>query len=207
MSDVIAELRWRGLLQDMSEGAEAHLASGSRVCYAGFDPTASSLHVGTLLPIMGLVHLQRHGHHPIPLVGGGTGLIGDPSGKAEERPLISSETASVNAEAIQVQLEHFLDFGVPEESGSYVQQLRVAERDSYGGLPARHREALSGERHDAQGIGCVGVWMPKTQASAIPSSATCSSSRTTSSNSSGARDARCSWVGATSGATSPQGST
>ena len=111
MSDVIAEFRWRGLLQDMSEGAEAHLASGSRVCYAGFDPTASSLHVGTLVPIMGLVHLQRHGHHPIPLVGGGTGLIGDPSGKAEERPLISSETASVNAEAIQAQLEHFLDFG------------------------------------------------------------------------------------------------
>ena len=111
MSDVIAEFRWRGLLQDMSEGAEAHLASGSRICYTGFDPTAPSLHVGTLVPIMGLVHLQRHGHHPIPLVGGGTGLIGDPSGKAEERPLISSETASVNAEAIRAQLEHFLDFG------------------------------------------------------------------------------------------------
>ena len=110
MSDVIAEFRWRGLLQDLSEGVEAHLASGSRVCYVGFDPTASSLHVGTLLPIMGLVHLQRHGHHPVALVGGGTGLIGDPSGKAQERPLVSTETVSANAEAIRAQLEHFLDF-------------------------------------------------------------------------------------------------
>ena len=110
MSDVIAEFRWRGLLRDLSEGVEAHLASGSRVCYAGFDPTASSLHVGTLLPIMGLVHLQRHGHHPVALVGGGTGLIGDPSGKARERPLVSTETVSTNAEAIRAQLEHFLDF-------------------------------------------------------------------------------------------------
>ena len=110
MSDVIAEFRWRGLLQDLSEGAEEHLASGSRVCYAGFDPTASSLHVGTLVPIMGLAHLQRHGHHPVPLVGGGTGLIGDPSGKVQERPLITTEAASKNAEAIRIQLEHFLDF-------------------------------------------------------------------------------------------------
>jgi tyrosyl-tRNA synthetase len=110
MSDVIAEFRWRGLLQDLSEGVEAHLASGSRVCYVGFDPTASSLHVGTLLPIMGLVHLQRHGHHPVALVGGGTGLIGDPSGKAQERPLVSTDTVSANAEALRIQLEHFLDF-------------------------------------------------------------------------------------------------
>ena len=110
MSDVIAEFRWRGLLQDLSEGTEAHLASGSRVGYVGFDPTAPSLHVGTLLPIMGLVHLQRHGHHPVPLVGGGTGLIGDPSGKTEERHLLSAETAFANAEAIRAQLEHFLDF-------------------------------------------------------------------------------------------------
>ena len=110
MSDLIAELRWRGLLQDMSEGAAAHLASGARAGYAGFDPTAPSLHVGSLLPIMGLVHLQRHGHHPIPVVGGGTGLIGDPSGKSEERQLLSAELASANTEAIRVQLERFLDF-------------------------------------------------------------------------------------------------
>ena len=112
MGDVIGEFRWRGLLQDASEGAAAHLASGNRTCYAGFDPTAPSLHVGTMLPIMGLVHVQRHGHHPVPVVGGGTGLIGDPSGKLEERQLLSREAALANAEAIRLQLEHFLDFGV-----------------------------------------------------------------------------------------------
>ena len=111
MGDVIGEFRWRGLLQDASEGAAVHLSSGERTCYAGFDPTAPSLHVGTLLPIMGLVHVQRHGHHPVPVVGGGTGLIGDPSGKLEERQLLSKETAIANVEAIRVQLEHFLDFG------------------------------------------------------------------------------------------------
>jgi tyrosyl-tRNA synthetase len=114
MSDVIEEFRWRGLLQDMSEGAQAHLAAEPRAAYIGFDPTASSLHVGTLVPIMGLVHLQRHGHHPIALVGGGTGLIGDPSGKTEERQLLSAEQAAANAEAIHKQLAPFLDFGAKQ---------------------------------------------------------------------------------------------
>jgi hypothetical protein len=94
MSDVIEEFRWRGLLQDLSEGAQEHLATGSRVAYAGFDPSASSLHAGNLVPIMGLVHLQRHGHHPVPLVGGGTGLIGDPSGRTEERQLLTKALAA-----------------------------------------------------------------------------------------------------------------
>ncbi len=110
MTEPIEEFRWRGLLQDLSEGAAAHLVSGERTCYAGFDPSASSLHVGNLVPIMGLVHLQRHGHHPIPLVGGGTGLIGDPSGKTEERQLLTADAAFANAEVIRVQLERFLDF-------------------------------------------------------------------------------------------------
>lgn len=111
MSDLIEEFRWRGLLQDLTDGAAEHLATGRRTCYVGFDPTASSLHVGSLLPIMALVHAQRHGHHPIALVGGGTGLIGDPSGKTEERRLLSGDSAFANAEAIRAQLQHFLDFG------------------------------------------------------------------------------------------------
>jgi tyrosyl-tRNA synthetase len=110
MSALIEEFRWRGLLHDLSEGAEAHLAEAPRAIYAGFDPTASSLHAGHLLPIMGLAHAQRHGHHPIPVVGGGTGLIGDPSGKTEERQLLTKELAAANAQAIRAQLERFLDF-------------------------------------------------------------------------------------------------
>jgi tyrosyl-tRNA synthetase len=112
--DFLQELRWRGMLQDATEGAEEALAAEPLAGYAGFDPSAASLHVGNLVPVMGLVHLQRAGHHPIVLVGGGTGLIGDPSGKSAERNLLTLEETAANAEAIRLQLEAFLDFeGVP----------------------------------------------------------------------------------------------
>lgn len=111
------EYRWRGMLQDATEGAEAAFADGVQTAYVGFDPTASSLHVGHLLPIMGLVHLQRAGHRPIALVGGGTGLIGDPSGKSDERKLLTPAEVAHNAEAVRDQLEAFLDFeGVPNRA-------------------------------------------------------------------------------------------
>ena len=110
MADVLDELTWRGMLQDATDGAAEHLAREPRVCYIGFDPTASSLHVGHLLQIMLLVHLQRSGHHPVALVGGGTGLIGDPSGKSAERSLLTKEEGRANARAIHGQLESFLDF-------------------------------------------------------------------------------------------------
>ena len=110
--DLINEYRWRGMLHDATEGAGEALLSERRTAYIGFDPTASSLHVGSLLPIMGLVHLQRAGHIPLALVGGGTGLIGDPSGKTAERKLMTREDVEENALGIRAQLEHFLDFEI-----------------------------------------------------------------------------------------------
>jgi tyrosyl-tRNA synthetase len=104
------EYRWRGMLHDVTEGAEAAFEEAPQAAYVGFDPTASSLHVGHLLPIMGLVHLQRAGHTPIALVGGGTGLIGDPSGKSQERQLLTRAQSEENARAVRDQLAHFLDF-------------------------------------------------------------------------------------------------
>ena len=107
---MIDEFRRRGLLADATEHAAAALDAGQVTGYIGFDPTASSLHVGSLVPIMGLVHLQRAGHCPIALVGGGTGLIGDPSGKAQERLLLDRAQAEENAHGIRKQLAAFLDF-------------------------------------------------------------------------------------------------
>ena len=108
--NLVEELRWRGLIHNMSEGADEVLAQSKITAYIGFDPTADSLHVGSLLPIMVLVHLQRHGHTPIALAGGGTGMIGDPSGKTKERQLLSDADLARNLDGIKVQLAHFLEF-------------------------------------------------------------------------------------------------
>jgi tyrosyl-tRNA synthetase len=110
-ASLVAELEERTLLHDVTEGAAEHLAAAPRTVYIGFDPSAASLHLGSLLPVMGLMHAQRAGHTPITLVGGGTGLIGDPSGKASERQLLSKEDVARNAQGLHAQLEHFLDFG------------------------------------------------------------------------------------------------
>ena len=106
---LLDELSWRGLLYQRTDGIAEWFAT-PRGVYAGFDPTASSLHVGHLLPVMGLVHAQRAGHRAVALVGGGTGLIGDPGGKTTERPLSSVEQVEGQAQAIRAQLERFLDF-------------------------------------------------------------------------------------------------
>jgi len=100
------------MLYDASEGLEEALATRKITGYIGFDPTAASLHVGSLLPIMGLARLQQHGHIPIALVGGGTGMIGDPSGKTQERQLLSKEQIEYNVEGLRAQLSRFLDFEV-----------------------------------------------------------------------------------------------
>src|SRR5687767_5529954 len=108
--DLYGELEWRGLVYDATEGLRDVLARERVTGYIGFDPTASSLHVGSLLVMIALAHMQRHGHSPIALVGGGTELIGDPSGKSAERTLLSVEQVEANVAGIRAQLARFLDF-------------------------------------------------------------------------------------------------
>jgi tyrosyl-tRNA synthetase len=108
--DFIAELKWRGLLHDAMPGLEEQLAKEQTTGYVGFDPTADSLHIGNLVPVMLLVHLQRAGHKPIALVGGATGMVGDPSGKTAERQLLDMDTLEHNLASQKAQLERFLDF-------------------------------------------------------------------------------------------------
>jgi tyrosyl-tRNA synthetase len=107
---VYDEFEWRGMVYDSTEGTRELLARDKVTCYIGFDPTASSLHVGSLLQIMALARLQSHGHSPIAIVGGGTGLIGDPSGKTQERSLLGRDEVAHNLEGIRHQLSQFLDF-------------------------------------------------------------------------------------------------
>ena len=108
--NLIEELRWRGMLQDIVPGLEEKLSKEKVAAYVGFDPTADSLHVGHLVSIRLLALLQKHGHKPIALVGGATGMIGDPSGKSDERNLLDQETLARNIAGIQSQLTRFLDF-------------------------------------------------------------------------------------------------
>jgi tyrosyl-tRNA synthetase len=115
MNNLIAELTWRGLIQDIMPGTEEQLKKEVTTGYIGFDPTADSLHIGSLVPIILLKHLQKAGHKPIALVGGATGMVGDPSGKSDERNLLSENILSYNMSRVKTQLEKFLDFdsGMP----------------------------------------------------------------------------------------------
>jgi len=108
--NLVEELRWRGLLHDIMPGTEELLNKEKVIAYIGFDPTAESLHIGSMVQIILLMHVQRHGHKPIALVGGATGMIGDPSFKSEERKMLSEEALNVNVAGIEAQLRKFLDF-------------------------------------------------------------------------------------------------
>lgn len=110
MSGLIEELQWRGMIHNIMPGTEEQLEKEMTIAYCGFDPTADSLHVGSLVPILLLMHLQKHGHKPIALVGGATGMIGDPTGKSTERNLLDVETLNQYVDGIRSQLERFLDF-------------------------------------------------------------------------------------------------
>ncbi|WP_299763969.1 tyrosine--tRNA ligase [uncultured Dokdonia sp.] len=110
IKNFVQELQWRGMVHDAMPNTEEHLMEAMRSAYVGFDPTADSLHIGNLVPIMLLAHFQRAGHKPVALVGGATGMIGDPSGKSSERNLLDEETLRHNQECVRKQLSQFLDF-------------------------------------------------------------------------------------------------
>ena len=119
-SNFVEELKWRGILHDMMPGTEEELAKGMATGYIGFDPTADSLHVGSLAQIMTLVRFQQAGHKPLALVGGATGMVGDPSGKSAERNLLDADTLNKNVEGIKNQLSKFLDFDCGANSAELV---------------------------------------------------------------------------------------
>lgn len=119
-SNFVEELKWRGILHDMMPGTEEELAKGMTTGYIGFDPTANSLHVGSLAQIMTLVRFQQAGHKPLALVGGATGMVGDPSGKSAERNLLDADTLNKNVEGIKNQLSKFLDFNCGANSAELV---------------------------------------------------------------------------------------
>ena len=110
MKEFIDQLKWRGLLHDVIPGAEEHLSKNKTIGYIGFDPTSDSLHIGSLVPIFILKHFQNAGHTPVVLLGGATGMIGDPSGKSNERNLLDEETLRNNENGIKKQLSRFLSF-------------------------------------------------------------------------------------------------
>jgi tyrosyl-tRNA synthetase len=115
---LIDELTWRGMIQDIMPGTKEQLDKEMTSAYIGFDPTADSLHIGSLVPILLLVHLQRAGHRPIALIGGATGMVGDPSGKNEERNLLDEKTLAKNLAGVKRQLEKYLDFDQSKPNGA-----------------------------------------------------------------------------------------
>ncbi len=116
IKNFVEELQWRGMVHDVMPHTEEHLMEAMRSAYVGFDPTADSLHIGNLVPIMLLAHFQRSGHKPVALVGGATGMIGDPSGKSSERNLLDEKTLRHNQECVRNQLSQFLDFTSGEQN-------------------------------------------------------------------------------------------
>ena len=118
MNNLIRELKWRGMIQDIMPGTEEQLNKEMTTAYVGFDPTADSLHIGSLVPILLLVHLQKAGHKPIALVGGATGMVGDPSGKSEERNMLGLDELEKNIAGVKKQLEQFLDFSLEKPNAA-----------------------------------------------------------------------------------------
>ncbi|OLD44117.1 MAG: tyrosine--tRNA ligase, partial [Gemmatimonadetes bacterium 13_1_40CM_2_60_3] len=131
-NSLLDELSWRGMVYQHTDGLADALATTEVIAYVGFDPTAPSLHLGHLVPVMGLAHLQRAGHRPVALVGGGTGMIGDPSGRTSERQLLSEAEIGANSRAIEKQLSRFLDFSgkkaaLMRDNAAWLRPLKAVE--------------------------------------------------------------------------------
>ena len=118
MKNLIEELQWRGLVQDIIPETEQLLMKEKVSGYIGFDPTSDSLHIGSLVPIILLMHLQKAGHKPYALIGGATGMVGDPSGKSAERNMLSKEQINLNVQGVKKQLSKFLDFDNKAENAA-----------------------------------------------------------------------------------------
>ena len=200
LAGLLPELRWRGMFHAASEGLEARLATERQItAYNGFDPSGPWLHIGHLVPIFGLIHLQRHGGRPIALVGGGTGMIGDPSGRSSERNLQSVE-------------RHRGERGIDARPARALPRLRRPERRADGEQPptGSSRSGCSTSSATWASTSRSRTCSPRTRSRSgsragcrSPSSATCSSSRPTSSTSTASSAASSRWAARTSGATSP----
>ncbi len=151
MKNFVEELRWRGMLAQIMPGTEELLQKEMVTAYLGTDPTADSLHIGHLCGIMMLRHLQHCGHKPIILVGGATGMIGDPSGKSQERNLLNEETLRHNQECIKAQVAKFLDFESKAQRCRDGEQLRLDEGLHLPRLRPRGGQAHHRELYDGQG--------------------------------------------------------
>ncbi len=142
------ELKWRGMIHDFTPGLEEQLLKEMTTAYVGIDPTADSLHIGHLVSIMLLKHFQKAGHRPIAFIGGATGMIGDPSGKSEERNLLSLETLRQNQEKIKKQLSKFLDFSDSNNGAILVNNYDWMSQMSFLGFYTRCRKAYYSKLHD-----------------------------------------------------------
>ena len=205
MDNLLSELEWRGLVYDATEGLADVLAKERVTAYIGFDPTASSLHVGSLLQVMSLARLQRFGHSPIAIVGGGTGMIGDPSGKSQERLLLSREQIEENVAGIRQQLSRFLDFDRAGNAARIVNNADWLGAIDLLVLPARRRKVFHRQLHAPERVGeppprerrrhfVHRIQLPAAAGARFPRAVR------------SATAARCRWAAAISGATSPPGS-
>jgi tyrosyl-tRNA synthetase len=193
------ELRWRGFVYDHTDGVPELLAKEKITLYNGFDPTGDSLHIGHLVPMMAMARMQRYGHTPIALAGGGTGMVGDPSGRSTERNLLTLDEVQANLVRVQEQLSGVLDFEVKSNparivnNAHWLTELSMMEflRDVGKHFTINYMMAKDSvkSRHRVR------------MASPTPSSATCCCKPTTSCTCSKTTTASCKWAAATSGAT------